>query len=148
MSEAILVYTTWPDAETAGAAAAGAVEARLAACVNMMAPVASVYRWEGEIERAVETPVIFKTTPETVERLLTPERLERARTLGQAMRLGCDLSGRSPPLLAAAALTLEKGAAILTAARSNADLLLGEQTAKRLANLAGPLGLEPKVRTT
>jgi len=69
MSEAILVYTTWPDAETAGAAAAGAVEARLAACVNMMAPVASVYRWEGEIERAVETPVIFKTTPETVERL-------------------------------------------------------------------------------
>lgn len=86
--------------------------------------------------------------PETVERLLTPERLERARTLGQAMRLGCDLSGRSPPLLAAASLTLEKGAAVLTAARSNADLLLGEQTAKRLANLAGPLGLEPKIRTT
>jgi periplasmic divalent cation tolerance protein len=69
MSEAILVYTTWPDAETAGAAAAAAVEARLAACVNMMAPIASVYRWEGEIEHAVETPVIFKTTPESVERL-------------------------------------------------------------------------------
>jgi exopolyphosphatase/guanosine-5'-triphosphate,3'-diphosphate pyrophosphatase len=86
--------------------------------------------------------------PETVGRLLTPERLERARTLGMAMRLGCDLSGRSPPLLAAASLTLEKGFAVLSAERANADLLLGEQTAKRLASLAQPLGLEPKLRTT
>ena len=86
--------------------------------------------------------------PETLSRLLTPERLDRARTLGQAMRLGCDLSGRSPPLLAAASLTLEKGAAVLTAARANADLLLGEQTAKRLATLAQSLDLEPKLRTT
>jgi exopolyphosphatase/guanosine-5'-triphosphate,3'-diphosphate pyrophosphatase len=85
--------------------------------------------------------------PETLNRLLTPERLERARVLGQAMRLGCDLSGRSPPLLAAAALTLEKGAAVLSASRANADLLLGEQTAKRLGALAQTLGLEPKLRT-
>jgi exopolyphosphatase/guanosine-5'-triphosphate,3'-diphosphate pyrophosphatase len=86
--------------------------------------------------------------PETVNRLLTPERLERARVLGMAMRLGCDLSGRSPPLLAQASLSLEKGAAVLSADRPNADLLLGEQTAKRLASLAQPLGLEPKLRTT
>jgi exopolyphosphatase/guanosine-5'-triphosphate,3'-diphosphate pyrophosphatase len=85
--------------------------------------------------------------PETLNRLLSPERLERARVLGQAMRLGCDLSGRSPPLLAAAALNLEKGAAVLSAARANADLLLGEQTAKRLGALAQTLGLEPKLRT-
>ncbi|OYX34697.1 MAG: exopolyphosphatase [Caulobacterales bacterium 32-69-10] len=86
--------------------------------------------------------------PETVHRLLTPERLERARILGMAMRLGCDLSGRSPPLLAAARLTLEKAQVVLSADRANADLLLGEQTAKRLASLAQPLGLEPKLRTT
>ncbi|HTI66531.1 MAG TPA: Ppx/GppA phosphatase family protein [Caulobacteraceae bacterium] len=86
--------------------------------------------------------------PDTLGRLLTPERVERARVLGQAMRLGCDLSGRSPPLLAAASLTLEKNAAVLTAKRARADLLLGEQTAKRLGSLAQALDLEPKIRTT
>jgi periplasmic divalent cation tolerance protein len=69
MDEALLVYTTWPDAETAGAAAVAAVEARLAACANVLAPISSVYRWEGEVERAIETPVLFKTTAGHVERL-------------------------------------------------------------------------------
>jgi periplasmic divalent cation tolerance protein len=69
MDEALMVYTTWPDAETAGTAAAAAVEARLAACANVLAPISSVYRWEGRVEQAVETPVIFKTTPADAERL-------------------------------------------------------------------------------
>ena len=69
MDEALLVYTTWPDAETAGAAAVAVVEARLAACANVLAPISSVYRWEGAIERAIETPVIFKTTAATADRL-------------------------------------------------------------------------------
>lgn len=81
-----------------------------------------------------------------VSRLLTPERLRRARSLGFALRLGCDLSGRSPPLLSAASLGLEKGAAVLTAEKANADLLLGEQTAKRLAALAQSLELSSKLR--
>ena len=63
------------------------------------------------------------------------------------MRLGCDLSGRSPPLLAAATLSLEKGGAVLTAGRAHADLMLGEQTAKRLGALAQSLDLEPRIRT-
>lgn len=62
MDKAILVYTTWPDAETAAAAAEAAVAARLAACANVLAPITSVYRWNGTVERAAETPVIFKTT--------------------------------------------------------------------------------------
>jgi exopolyphosphatase/guanosine-5'-triphosphate,3'-diphosphate pyrophosphatase len=86
--------------------------------------------------------------PETVGRLLTPELFQRARTLGFAMRLGCDLSGRSPPLLAAATLTLEKTSAVLTASGRNANLLLGEQTTRRLATLAQSLDLEPKIRTS
>jgi exopolyphosphatase/guanosine-5'-triphosphate,3'-diphosphate pyrophosphatase len=84
---------------------------------------------------------------ETLERVLSPERLKRARTLGAAMRLGCDLSGRSPPLLAQAALAIEKGALVLTVRRDHADLLLGEHTTKRLAALASLLDLEPKVMT-
>jgi len=81
-----------------------------------------------------------------VNRLLTPERLRRAKSLGFALRLGCDLSGRSPPLLSAASLLLEKGAAVLTAEKANADLLLGEQTAKRLSALAQSLDLSSKLR--
>ena len=62
------------------------------------------------------------------------------------MRLGCDLSGRSPSLLADSRLTLEKGVAILTAPGASSDLLMGDQTAKRLSQLAEMLGLEWKVR--
>jgi len=62
MDEAIFLYTTWPDAETAEAAGAGAVAEGLAACVNVFAPITSVYRWKGEVERARETPMTFKTT--------------------------------------------------------------------------------------
>lgn len=35
---------------------------RLAACVNILAPCESVYRWEGAVERAAETPLLMKTT--------------------------------------------------------------------------------------
>ena len=84
---------------------------------------------------------------QTLERVLSPERLMRARALGAAMRLGCDLSGRSPPLLARAALAIEKGSLVLTVRRDYADLLLGEHTSKRLNALAGLLELEPKVTT-
>lgn len=62
MSRPVLVYTTWPDAESARAFAVEAVEARLAACGNLLAPMTSVYRWRGAVEQAVETPMLLKTT--------------------------------------------------------------------------------------
>lgn len=65
----VLLYTTWPDAETAEAFAAEAVAERLCACANILAGARSIYRWEGAVERAVETPVIFKTRAACVERL-------------------------------------------------------------------------------
>lgn len=76
----------------------------------------------------------------TTERLLSYERLQRARALGAAMRLGCDLSGRSPPLLAQSRLALDDETLVLSADGKSADLLLGEQTAKRAATLATALG--------
>jgi exopolyphosphatase/guanosine-5'-triphosphate,3'-diphosphate pyrophosphatase len=82
-----------------------------------------------------------------IARILSPERLRRARALGAAIRLGCDLSGRAPALLAATTLTLEGGLVTLTVKRSAADLLLGEQTRKRLQSLANVLELEGKIRT-
>jgi periplasmic divalent cation tolerance protein len=69
MDGTVLVYTTWPGADTAGEAAHAAVEAGLAACANVLAPMVSVYRWKGEVEQAVETPVLFKTAGDKAEAL-------------------------------------------------------------------------------
>src|SRR4051794_22609897 len=62
LPEIVILYTTWPDAETAEAAGAEAVAERLAACANLGAPIRSVYRWQGAVERAAEVPMMLKTT--------------------------------------------------------------------------------------
>ena len=80
-----------------------------------------------------------------VERLLSPERLRRARALGAAMRLGCDLSGRSAKLLFRTRLTLDDRGLLLSVEKDAQDLTLGEQTKKRLASLAGALQIEHRI---
>ena len=62
MDELIVLYTTWPDAETAEACGRAAIEEKLAACANVLAPMRSIYRWEGEIQVETETPMLLKTT--------------------------------------------------------------------------------------
>ncbi|WP_246574203.1 divalent-cation tolerance protein CutA [Streptomyces genisteinicus] len=59
----LTVTTTTDSAEKARALAQGAVEARLAACAQISAPVTSVYHWQQAIETAEEWQVVFKTTP-------------------------------------------------------------------------------------
>jgi exopolyphosphatase/guanosine-5'-triphosphate,3'-diphosphate pyrophosphatase len=78
---------------------------------------------------------------QTLGRILSPERHQRARALGAAMRLGCDLSGRSPDLLQRCRMRVTDGALSVQADGRWADMLLGEQTAKRAATLAGHLEL-------
>jgi periplasmic divalent cation tolerance protein len=56
-----LVLTTVPDAETAERLARTLVEERLAACVNVLPPMRSVYRWKGQIESANEQLLVIKT---------------------------------------------------------------------------------------
>lgn len=80
--------------------------------------------------------------PEVVDRLLDEDAARRARALGLAIRLACDLSGRSPQLLANAAARVEGGELRLTATEGYADVLLGEQTKKRAKALAEAMGLE------
>jgi len=84
--------------------------------------------------------------PALIGRLLDTELLARARALGAAMRLGYDLSGRSPVLLEGSLLTLDKGELVLTVKSRSADMLLGEQINKRAAQLASALGVGLKVR--
>lgn len=83
--------------------------------------------------------------PETLARILSPERTRRARALGAAIRLGSDLSGRSAPLLGRSRLTIDKGTVRLSAEQGWADMLLGEQTAKRAGTLAQVLGLKLQI---
>ena len=58
---AIIVLTQMPDRESALALARSLLEARLAACVSIGAPVESLYHWRGQIETALEVPVAVKT---------------------------------------------------------------------------------------
>lgn len=60
--EPLLVLTNVPDEATAEKLARALVEGRAAACVNVLAPCRSIYRWEGAVETAVEIPLLIKTT--------------------------------------------------------------------------------------
>jgi periplasmic divalent cation tolerance protein len=61
---ALLVLTNLPDRATAERLAQALVEQRLAACVNLLAPCRSVYRWKDELQHDEEHPLLAKTTTE------------------------------------------------------------------------------------
>lgn len=61
---ALLVLTNLPDRAAAERLAETLVAQRLAACVNLLAPCRSVYRWKGELHRDEEHPLLAKTTTE------------------------------------------------------------------------------------
>ncbi len=67
--DARLVFCTCPDATTAQALARLLVERRLAACVNLLPPMQSVYRWQGQVEQAEEFQLLIKTTADRLEAL-------------------------------------------------------------------------------
>jgi periplasmic divalent cation tolerance protein len=58
----LLVLTNCPDEESANAIALALVEERLAACVNILPRVQSIYRWQGTVESATEIPLFIKST--------------------------------------------------------------------------------------
>lgn len=58
----LLVITNMPDVASAKLLANTLIEQRVAACVNLLAPCTSVYRWQEQIETATEIPVLIKTT--------------------------------------------------------------------------------------
>lgn len=64
-----LALTTCPDAACAERIADALVGERLAACVNILPGVRSVYRWQGRVERGAEVLLLAKTTPERADKL-------------------------------------------------------------------------------
>jgi periplasmic divalent cation tolerance protein len=69
VSDIALLWSTFADAGEAERVAETVLAERLAACVNILAPCTSIYRWRGRIERGNEVPALFKTTPGLAERL-------------------------------------------------------------------------------
>lgn len=63
-AEACLVITNLPDRDSAGKLARSLIEKRLAACVNILPPCKSVYRWQGKTEDTEEFPMLIKSTSE------------------------------------------------------------------------------------
>ena len=69
MTDKIVVFTTCGSEEEARKLAAALVEKRMAACVNITAPVTSVYRWKGSVEEAKEWMLIIKSRRERFDEL-------------------------------------------------------------------------------
>jgi periplasmic divalent cation tolerance protein len=61
MERAVFVYTTYPSAVEAERAGRTLVERRLAACVNILPGMVSLYWWQGKIDRGDEVVMIIKT---------------------------------------------------------------------------------------
>jgi periplasmic divalent cation tolerance protein len=61
---ALVVLTNLPDRAAAETLAATLIEQRVAACVNILAPCRSVYRWQGTLQNDEEHPLLIKTTTE------------------------------------------------------------------------------------
>jgi periplasmic divalent cation tolerance protein len=59
---ALLVITNLPDRASAEKLADALIDKRLAACVNILAPCRSVYRWKGAVQHDEEHPLLVKTS--------------------------------------------------------------------------------------
>ena len=73
---ALICFCTCPDADSAERIAAALVAERLAACVNLLPGLRSVYRWQGKVEAAAEVLLLVKTSAEAY-----PALQERLRQL-------------------------------------------------------------------
>jgi periplasmic divalent cation tolerance protein len=67
--EYVVVMTTLPGDADGPAFGRALLNERLAACVNLLAPMESIYRWEGRVEQETERQVIIKTTRDRLNAL-------------------------------------------------------------------------------
>ncbi len=65
----VIVLTTIPADANATALARQLIDERLAACINALAPMTSVYRWEGAIQEESERQLVIKTTTARLDAL-------------------------------------------------------------------------------
>ena len=66
MTDVVIVLTTVPEGDLGETIARRLIEERVAACVNVSAPMTSLYRWRGVVELETERQLVIKTTRERV----------------------------------------------------------------------------------
>ena len=66
----VTVYAIFADIEEAKRIGRAVVDERLAACVNILEPIHSIYRWEGEVHSADEAAALFKTSRAAADALI------------------------------------------------------------------------------
>ncbi len=66
-SSFVIVLSTFPADQDPIPLATALVDEHLAACVNVLPPMRSIYRWEGKVEQASEHQLVIKTRAERVE---------------------------------------------------------------------------------
>ena len=66
----VTLYAVFADMAEADRIGRQMVEERLAACVNILQPCRSIYRWEGAVETASEVPALFKTSMDGADKLI------------------------------------------------------------------------------
>ena len=95
-----LIYTTWPDADGAEAAAEALLGEGLIACANILGEARSVFRWRGEVQRETEIIALFKTSASQAER--TAERIAELHPYDEpaVLNLAVDPAGSSAAFLA------------------------------------------------
>jgi periplasmic divalent cation tolerance protein len=67
VSDAVLLLTTVPSPEVGERIGRALVEAGLAACVNVLPPMVSIYRWKGEVQQDAECQLVVKTVRARVD---------------------------------------------------------------------------------
>jgi periplasmic divalent cation tolerance protein len=69
MTDYIMVFCTCPDENSAKAIASQLIQAKIAACVNLIPGVQSIYCWQGKIEQATEVQLLIKTKTRCFEQI-------------------------------------------------------------------------------
>ena len=92
------VYAVFADAEDAERIGRTVVEERLAACVNILGPVRSIYRWEGAVQTAEEVAAIFKTEHRQADALI--ERVTALHSYEVPCIVAYGMAAAWPPYLA------------------------------------------------
>jgi periplasmic divalent cation tolerance protein len=86
----VVVLTNLPDSDAAFNLGRHLVEHGLAACANVLAPVRSVYRWQGRVEEASEVPLLIKTTGDRYAAVENAIRLQHPYELPEILSLPVD----------------------------------------------------------
>ena len=73
-SEFVFLYSTFPDEASVKRVAEALVNAKLAACVNLSAPMTSIYEWQGKLETGPEVAAFIKTRRALVEQAIAAVR--------------------------------------------------------------------------